>query len=200
MNLFSRLSPRFRMFFGIASVAAVLDQLSKYWAVGALTTAYDAAHDSFFARLHNFLWTEHPSRKPPIAVVDNFFHFRYAENPGAAWSFLATAPDWFRSPFFLSISVAAMIFIVVYYRKTADNQLYLRLALSLVFGGAIGNFLDRLRLGYVIDFIDWHWYDKFTWPTFNVADSAISLGVGLMVLDMLTTKSTSQPNPQASHS
>jgi len=62
--------------------------------------------------------------------------------------------------------------------------------LALVFGGAVGNFLDRIRLGYVIDFIDWHWLkDGPSWPTFNIADSGITVGVTLMVLDMLFAKS-----------
>ena len=78
-----------------------------------------------------------------------------------------------------------MIFIIVYVKKSLPEQKLLRLALALVFGGAIGNFLDRVRLGYVIDFIDWHWYNKFTWPTFNVADAAISVGVGLLIVDMI---------------
>ena len=55
----------------------------------------------------------------------------------------------------------------------------------MILGGAIGNFVDRLRLGYVIDFIDWHWYDAYTWPTFNIADSGISVGVVLMFFEML---------------
>ena len=118
-------------------------------------------------------------------MLENFWHFRYAENPGAAWSFLAGAPDWFRTPFFLVVAVAAMIFIIVYFRKTHPEQTLLQIALAMIFGGALGNFIDRFRLGYVIDFIDWHWYASASWPTFNVADAGITVGVVLMALDMV---------------
>ncbi|MBI3179630.1 MAG: signal peptidase II [Deltaproteobacteria bacterium] len=178
-------------FVGLCMFVVVFDQVSKYYAVAHLTRAFEAAGGEplgFAERLDRFCWTEHPVRSEPVAVLDNFWHFRYAENPGAAWSFLAGAPQWFRTPFLLLISVAAMVFIVVYYRRTTEAQRLLRVALALVFGGAVGNFFDRVRLGYVIDFIDWHWYDKATWPTFNVADSAISVGVALMILEMLWHK------------
>ncbi len=178
-------------FVGVCAFVVVSDQISKYYAVAHLTHAFTAPGGEvvdFGERLQRFLWTAHPVRAEPVAVFDNFWHFRYAENPGAAWSFLAGAPTWFRTPFLLLISVAAMVFIVVYYRKTSDSQRLLRNTLALVFGGAIGNFVDRVRLGYVIDFVDWHWYDKATWPTFNVADAAISVGVALMVLEMLMHK------------
>ena len=65
----------------------------------------------------------------------------------------------------------------------------------MVFGGAIGNFLDRVRLGYVIDFIDWHWYDKATWPTFNVADAGISIGVGLLLLELVISRPENLATP-----
>ena len=135
-----------------------------------------------------FMATRHPIREGRTIVSESFWSFVYAENPGAAWSFLRDAPEWFRTPFFLLVSVAAMVFIVVYFRRTEPQQRSLRLALALVYGGALGNFFDRVRLGYVIDFIDWHWYGRFTWPTFNVADSAITVGVVIMAADMLFHK------------
>lgn len=90
------------------------------------------------------------------------------------------------------------MFIVVYFLRTQKDQWLLRFALALVFGGAIGNFADRIRLGYVIDFIEWHWYDKASWPTFNVADSAISVGVCLMILDMFLHRSHQEGPAKAS--
>lgn len=182
------ISPRTRIFGAVAAVVVVLDQLSKYLAVAHLTRAFDVYSGEslgFGERLWRFFWTEHPRPSQSVAVLESFWHFNYAENPGAAWSFLANAPGWFRAPFFLIVSIAAMVFIVFYFRRTDPGQGMLRVALALVFGGAIGNFLDRARLGYVIDFIDWHWFDKATWPTFNVADAGISVGVGIMILDML---------------
>ena len=170
----------------IAAVVVALDQITKWLAVGRLTSAFGNA--DFGEKFSIFLWQQHPARSEAVEVVRDFWHFRYVENPGAAWGFLAGADSPWRTPFFLILSVVAMVFIVLYYRKTTLQQQILRLALALVFGGAIGNFLDRVRLGYVIDFIDWHWYDKATWPTFNIADSAISVGVALMLLDMLLQK------------
>jgi signal peptidase II len=82
------------------------------------------------------------------------------------------------------VSIAAMIFIINYFKKTTAGQWLLRLALALVFGGAIGNFIDRLHLSYVIDFIDWY-VGSTHWPTFNVADAAISSGVGLLILEWI---------------
>jgi signal peptidase II len=93
--------------------------------------------------------------------------------------------SWVRVPLLLLVALVAMVFIVLYYRRLEPSARAVKLALMLVFGGALGNFLDRVRLGYVIDFIVWHWYNRAQWPTFNVADAAITVGVGLMVLDML---------------
>lgn len=175
-------------FIGVSSLVVLLDQLSKYWAVANLTRAFDPVFgdpaDTLGARLSRFLWTRHPTRSDPVIVSESFWSFSYAENPGAAWSFLASAPAAIRTPFFLIVSIVAMVFIVYYFRKVSPSNRLLRTALMLVFGGAVGNFIDRARLGYVIDFIDWHYYEVYTWPTFNVADSAITIGVAMMVLDM----------------
>lgn len=195
-SFLARISPRTRLFVVIAAVVFVLDQVTKFLAVKHLTTAFgsEAGQVGFGEQLWRFLWERHPVRVEPVVILENFWTFRYAENPGAAWSFLATAPEWFRQPFFLIVALAAMVFIVVYHQRTLPEQSWLRLALSLVFGGAVGNFVDRARLGYVIDFIDWHWYRQYTWPTFNVADSAITVGVVIMIADMLFHKS---PQPAA---
>ena len=107
---------------------------------------------------------------------------RYAENTGAAFSFLADADPTWRVPFFLIVSAIAMGAILWYYRNSKPEHFVFRCSLALVFGGAIGNLIDRARLGYVIDFISWHWYDKAAWPTFNIADSGISVGVVLLLI------------------
>ena len=118
------------------------------------------ADATLFERLWQFATDSHPARGPVVSVVDGFFRLRYVENPGAAWGFLAGVAGWFRTPFFLLVSFAAMFFIVSYFRKSESHQGMLRVALALVFGGAVGNFLDRARLGYVIDFVDWHWFGQ----------------------------------------
>ncbi len=185
------LSPSTKLFTVIVAVWVVADQITKYLAVGGLTKAFTPLHGEppgFMSRVWIWLSHRHPARSDTVEVIEHFWNFRYVENPGAAWGFLGGAASWFRVPFFLLVSCAAMVFIIAYYRKTKPEQAMLRWALACVFGGALGNFLDRVRLGYVIDFVDWHWYDRFTWPTWNIADAAISIGVGLLILDMLLHK------------
>lgn len=170
----------------IAFGVTVLDQISKWFAIKHLTTAFGPvpASLSFSEGLDRFLYTIHPSRTEGVSVFDSFWHYRYVENPGAAWGFLSQSLSAWRTPFFLAVSLGAMGLILHYYHRTAPEQRALRLGLALVFGGAVGNFIDRVRLGYVIDFIDWHYYDKAAWPTFNVADAAITVGVGILLLDL----------------
>lgn len=116
-----------------------------------------------------------------VTVFENFFHITYILNPGAAFGIFAGKAAAFRVPFFLAISFVASVGIVIFYRSVEDRLV--RAALSLILGGAVGNMIDRARLGEVIDFIDVHWYNNH-WPAFNVADSAITIGVGLMIIDI----------------
>ena len=170
-----------KVFAVISAVIIVLDQWSKYLAVSALTDAFTSA-SGFVEKLGLFQTAQHPRPIRAVSVLDNFWHFRYAENTGAAFSFLASQPESFRRPFFLIVSVVAMGAIIWYFKKSPIEDRVSRIALALVFGGALGNFIDRVRLGYVIDFISWHWYDKAAWPTFNIADSGISVGVALLLI------------------
>lgn len=116
-----------------------------------------------------------------VTVVENFLNITYVRNQGAAFSFLATSP--YRLPFFILISVVAAIVILAVFYKLRDEQRLTTVSLSLIFAGAIGNLIDRVRLGEVIDFLDAHWYAHH-WPVFNIADSAICIGVALMAVDM----------------
>lgn len=116
-----------------------------------------------------------------VTVLENFFHITYILNPGAAFGIFAGKTAAFRVPFFLILSFIASVGIMIFYRSVEDRLV--QLSLSLILGGAVGNMIDRARLGQVIDFIDVHWYNNH-WPAFNVADSAITVGVGLMILDM----------------
>ena len=165
----------------IAAIIVILDQWSKYWAVSALTSAFSKA-TGILEKLTLFQTEKNPVPVKVISVVDDFWHFRYAENTGAAFSFLADADASWRVPFFLVVSAVALGAILWYYRNSKPEHFVFRCSLALVFGGAIGNLIDRVRLGYVIDFISWHWYDKAAWPTFNIADSAISVGVVLLLI------------------
>lgn len=134
---------------------------------------------------------------PEVKVIDGFWGWRYAENKGAAWSIFAKADDRIRLPFLIGVSALACVFFLGLVRKLEDHQDLLLWSLALVLGGALGNLIDRAYLGYVIDFI--HWYrGLYVFPTFNVADAAITSGVVLMGLDILRDlfrRRASSPGP-----
>jgi signal peptidase II len=117
-----------------------------------------------------------------IPVLDNFFHITYVRNKGAAFSFLAHT-SW-RLPFFITISLVAAVVILVAFARLRDDQKLAQVSLVMIFSGAVGNLIDRVRMGEVIDFLDAHWYEHH-WPAFNVADSMICVGVFLLAIDML---------------
>ena len=117
-----------------------------------------------------------------IPIIEHFFHLTYVRNRGAAFSFLSNA-SW-RLPFFIAISIIAAIVILVAFQKMRDDQKLAHISLAMIFSGAVGNLIDRVRLGEVIDFLDVHWY-RHHWPAFNVADSLICVGVFLLAIDML---------------
>jgi signal peptidase II len=119
-----------------------------------------------------------------IPILDGFINLVHVRNPGAAFSFLAQAPAWFRGPFFLGITIIAVVVLLyVIARAPAEDRL-VRIALGGVLGGALGNLLDRLIYGEVTDFVDVHWHD-YHWPAFNVADSSITLAVIAVVIQAL---------------
>lgn len=115
--------------------------------------------------------------------VSPFLDFALAYNTGAAFSFLSDAGGW-QNFFFIGVAtvVSAVIFFML--RRLGDTEKQVAVALALVLGGAVGNVIDRIRFGYVVDFIDVY-YHAWHWPTFNIADSAITLGAILLVLDSL---------------
>jgi len=198
---------KWKLLAAIAGVWFVADQVTKYLAVEHLTAAFTVAHahtlgEKVGAFVSQKDLLERGLASPTPVVVAPFWQHRYTQNRGAAWGFLAGAGEKFRVPFFYLVSIVAVVFIFSYYRKLSESQRYLQIALSLVLGGAIGNALDRLIRGYVIDFIDWHWFDPFWarpslhWPTFNVADSGISVGLAMLFLEMLFAKKKAAAAPE----
>ena len=119
------------------------------------------------------------------AIITSFFDLVRYHNEGAAFSFLANAGGW-QKWFFTTISAVASVFILFLLKKHHEQTLF-SLGLSLVLGGALGNLYDRVTLGYVVDFLSFH-LNGYFWPAFNVADSAISIGVGLLLIDSLIAK------------
>ncbi len=140
----------------LSLLAVVLDQASK-WAVDSSMQLYQS-----------------------ISLVP-YFNLTYVRNTGAAFSFLSEAGGWQRW-FFAGLAIVISIVIAVWLARLKQHETLLAVALSLVLGGAIGNLIDRLAYGYVIDFLDVY-YQTWHWPAFNIADSAITLGVVLMLLE-----------------
>jgi len=153
----------FYRWLGISAVVIALDLYTKYLVTAA------------------FAYSEH-------LQITSFFDLVLFHNEGAAFSFLSNAGGWQRI-FFSVVALIASVVIVYLLRKYSNQKLFC-FALALVLGGALGNLYDRLTLGYVVDFLYFHYQDYY-WPAFNVADSAISCGVALLLLDSFK-KSTNE--------
>jgi signal peptidase II len=151
----------------LAGLIVLGDQASKSWITNQL------------------MWGE-------VRAYTSYFNLVLVGNPGAAFSFLADAGGWQRWFFVLLSSVVSVVICVILMRKP-QAKLF-NCGLSLLLGGAIGNLIDRLRFGFVIDFLDVH-LGGWHWPAFNLADSAITLAVGLLILDEIrrTRQQRKQP-------
>ena len=153
----------------IAAAVIVLDQASKLWIDAALT------------------------RYERIEVVPQFLNIVHVRNPGVAFGLLQNIPETFRAALLISTTVLALGLLVFLLAQSHPSQRLERWSLALILGGAVGNLIDRVRLGDVVDFIDVYW-GHYHWPAFNVADMAIVTGVILLAYFMLTYK---EPQPQA---
>lgn len=147
-------------YFWIAGVVVALDQVTK-----ALVDDLMALHES-------------------LPIVEGLIRLTYVQNRGAAFGILSEAGLPYQSVMFAVVSLLALLAIALYAWRMPVQSRLPQTALALVMGGAVGNLLDRARLGYVIDYVDVYW-GAHHWPAFNVADSAISLGVALLVIDIL---------------
>jgi len=151
--------------FLLAAVVLILDQVSKFW----ITTSM-------------FLYES-------IGIIP-FFQLTYVQNQGAAFSFLDDAGGWQRW-FFIGLSLVASIFITLWLSRLPKTEKLQCVGLAMVLGGAIGNLIDRVIYGYVIDFLDVY-YQHWHWPVFNLADSAITVGVFVLLLDSFRNRESSQ--------
>lgn len=130
-------------------------------------------------------WAESDLKSRPgqrITVIDGVADLRYARNPGAAFSLFRDWSPRSRGAFFVVVTIVAVGAMIVLYRKMPERRPLYEWALGLLIGGAVGNLIDRLRFNEVVDFIDVD-LQFMRWPTFNVADSAIVVGIGLVLLD-----------------
>lgn len=153
-----------KVFLGAMTLALVLDQLTKTWIVRNL---------SFADR---------------IPVIEGFFSLTHVRNPGAAFSLFATSPEPFRRIFFVVVTLVAIVLVISFFRRLAPGDRLSALALGLVLGGAVGNLIDRLVYGEVIDFLHFRLFGGYAWPDFNVADSCIVVGVALLVLELFASE------------
>lgn len=119
-----------------------------------------------------------------IVVWENFFDIVHYRNTGAAFSMFADMNPSIREPFFYALSIIAMGVLFYFLKQLTSQQKILSIPLAMIFGGALGNITDRIFRGSVVDFLSFHWYDKAAWPAFNVADSAITVGVIWLVIGM----------------
>jgi signal peptidase II len=147
--------------FGVTTLLIILmDQLTKFHIDSSMML-----HESF-------------------PVIKGLFNITYVRNPGAAFGFLATAAPPFRYLFFVAVTVTAIVLIFHYIRKSKAEELLLTFSLSLILSGALGNLMDRIRFGEVIDFLDVY-IGSYHWPAFNIADSAISVGAVLLLVELV---------------
>jgi signal peptidase II len=123
-----------------------------------------------------------------IPVIPGFFYLTHVRNTGAAFGLFSDAPQLYRMVFFISVSLIAVGIIITFYRKLSPGDQLAALALGLILGGAIGNLIDRIFRQEVVDFLHFRLWRGYSWPDFNVADSAIVVGVGLLVLELLASE------------
>lgn len=166
----------------------ILDQVTKYWAVAELTRIFEVQQATTVGEKVSVFFTAEKLeriRTRPMPVWEDHWHFKYVENPGAAWGMFGSLDDSVRVPFFFVTTFVAVGALLLFLKRIPEDHRFLQIAIALVIGGAAGNFIDRIVRGYVIDFIDWHWKNQphLHWPTFNVADIAISIGVGMLILE-----------------
>ena len=146
---------------GLSGLIIALDQVTKYWITQTL-------------------------RFGETIELTAFFNLVLAYNPGAAFSFLSDQAGWQRW-FFVVLALVVSVWLVVLIRRHV-RETWIPLAASMILGGALGNVIDRVRFGAVVDFIQWH-IAEYYWPAFNVADSAITVGVGLLLWDQFRPRS-----------
>jgi signal peptidase II len=167
------------------AVFTVADLWSKAWAENRLSHESPGAAGiaACTPDEHGHYYMQR-TRGEQIVLIDGFLELRYAENCGAAFGLLDESPRWVRAGVFMTAGALAVAALLLMFVRGSGGT-YFAWSVPLVVSGALGNMVDRVRLGYVIDFIHFHIHQSFEWPTFNVADSTITVGVALLLLDGL---------------
>lgn len=122
-----------------------------------------------------------------IEVIENIFSITHIRNKGVAFGLLSNNDSIFALSFFIIATLLAMTAIIFLYKNLPERKYIPQIGLSMIFAGAVGNLIDRIRLGEVIDFLDFHWYE-YHWPSFNLADSSITVGVIIFILTLMYSR------------
>lgn len=168
-TIISRIENKYTKLLLVAGTIIVLDQITK---------AYILNHFPLYSSM---------------PVIPGFFNITHIQNPGGAFGFMANQGAGVRSILFLFVSAIAVGVIFFFYKTTPGRDKWITTALSLIFGGAIGNLIDRVRFGKVIDFLDVY-AQNLHWPAFNVADSAITIGITIFIIQMIFKNTDKQPS------
>jgi signal peptidase II len=163
---------KYSLVLGIAALALIVDQLTK-----------------LYIRQRFSLYQS-------VSVIDSFFHITYVRNAGGAFGLLNQAARAWRLPFFVVVSCIAVAVLLMFVRRVQPGQWWLLLALGAILGGALGNLVDRMMSGEVTDFLEFHWRSYY-WPTFNVADSCITVGMLILLIYSLIVGEAAQTQDPA---
>ena len=168
----------------LAAVAALtaMDLGSKHWALDRLSEpssrgANPVCEPDQFGRI-----APQRAQTRPIVLIDGYLEFRYAENCGAAFGFMRDMPSIVRKGVFY-VAAAGAVLLLLWMFVTGRGGTLFALSVPLIIAGALGNFVDRVRLGYVVDFVRFHLNDRWAYPTFNVADVWITVGVAFIFIE-----------------
>ena len=165
------MSPKAKLFFPAFLISFALDQATKLWIDGTLSYA------------------------DRIPVVEGFFYITHVRNPGAAFGLFTDAPPAIRLTLFVGITLVAIAMILSFYRRLAPGDRLSALSLGLILGGAVGNLVDRIARGEVVDFLKFILWGGYEWPDFNLADSFIVVGVALLVIELLASEGEMRADP-----
>ena len=165
------MTPKAKLFYPAFALTLVLDQVSKLWIDATLGFA------------------------DRIPVFEGFFYITHVRNPGAAFGLFTDAPAAIRFGLFVGITLVAIALILSFYRRLAPGDRLSALSLGLILGGAVGNLIDRIARGEVVDFLKFILWGGYEWPDFNLADSFIVVGVALLVIELLAVEGEMRSDP-----
>lgn len=166
------------------ALLTAMDLGSKGWALQRLSRPSSLASAPVCEpREHGGIQPQR-AQAAPVVLIDGYFELRYAENCGAAFGFMRDMPSMLRKGVFYVAAAGAVVLLLGMFIKGRGGTLF-AISVPLIIAGAIGNFVDRVRFGYVVDFIRFHIHDRWAYPTFNVADAWITIGVALILVEGL---------------